>query len=221
MTELAKILNNPEDHYPDNFDTPERANALLTGLCQDAAKEIAKLQYEVDAIPAIKEERDSLASELLEQSRIIAMSAEREDSLRAELTQLKASIALDKMAENASKIGLDYEPAPAQPLAHCEAGPEYCQQCHLEDRSLALAAAVRYVKNNTPKLVADEICMALTTPPAQPAPVQDLPFGVGGGLVAIKTLLSRDPCIHANMAIEMIDAILKDHPAAQPGAKEG
>ena len=43
-----------------------------------------------------------------------------------------------------------------------------------------------------------------------------LPFGVGGGLVAIKTLLSRDPCIHANTAIEMIDAIFKEHPAAQP-----
>ena len=50
---------------------------------------------------------------------------------------------------------------------------------------------------------------------AQPAPVQDLPFGVGGGLVAIKTLLSRDPCVHANTAIEMIDAILKEHSAAQ------
>jgi hypothetical protein len=46
--------------------------------------------------------------------------------------------------------------------------------------------------------------------------VQDLPFGVGGGLVAIKTLLSRDPCVHANTAIEMIDAILKEHRAAQP-----
>jgi hypothetical protein len=111
MTDLTKILNNPEDHYPGNFDTPKRANALLTGLCQDAAMEIAKLQYEVDAIPAIKEERDSLASEVLEQSRIIAMGAEREDALRAELTRLKASIALDKMAENARELGLDYEPA--------------------------------------------------------------------------------------------------------------
>ena len=55
-----------------------------------------------------------------------------------------------------------------------------------------------------------------TSPPAQPAPVHDLPFGVGGGLVAIKTLLSRDPCVHANTAIEMIDAILKEHPAVQP-----
>jgi hypothetical protein len=35
-------------------------------------------------------------------------------------------------------------------------------------------------------------------------------------LVAIKTLLSRDPCVHANTAIEMVDAILKGHPAAQP-----
>jgi hypothetical protein len=120
MSDLTKILNNPEDYYPGNFDTPQRANALLTGLCQDAANEIAKLQ--------------------------------------AELTRLKASIALDKMAENARELGLSYEPAP----------------------------------------------------------VQGLPFGVGGGLVAIKTLLSRELCIHANTAIGMIDAILKEHPEAQP-----
>jgi hypothetical protein len=43
MTDLTKILNNPEEHYPGNFDTPQRANALLTGLCQDAAKEIERL----------------------------------------------------------------------------------------------------------------------------------------------------------------------------------
>jgi hypothetical protein len=51
-------------------------------------------------------------------------------------------------------------------------------------------------------------------------PVQGLPFGVGGGLVAIKTLLGRDPCVHANTAIEMIDAILKEHLAAQPAVQE-
>ena len=43
-------------------------------------------------------------------------------------------------------------------------------------------------------------------------PAQPLPFGVGGGLVAIKTLLSRDPCVHANTAIQMIDAILAEQP---------
>ncbi len=129
------------------------------------------------------------------------------------ITAIKQARALDKKAENARELGLDYEPVgqniciecanadswglpdkpacrscvsnsewkplnvssknpinpPAQPapvqepVAHCEAGPEHCQQCHLEDRSLALAAAVRYVKNNTPKLVSDEICMALAS----------------------------------------------------------
>jgi hypothetical protein len=107
---LVKILTNPEEHYPGNFDTPQRANALLTGLCQDAATEIERLNYEVDAIPAIKEERDALAAEVREQCRINGMSAEREDALRAELTRLKASIALDKKAENARELGLDYEP---------------------------------------------------------------------------------------------------------------
>ena len=47
---------------------------------------------------------------------------------------------------------------------------------------------------------------------------QSLPLGVGGGLVAIKTLLSRDPCAHATVAIQMIDAILAEHPA-QPQQK--
>jgi hypothetical protein len=75
MTDLIKILNNPEEHYPGNFDTPQRANALLTGLCQDAAKEIAKLQAEV-----------------LEQCRINGMSSEREDALRAEVERLNKAL---------------------------------------------------------------------------------------------------------------------------------
>jgi hypothetical protein len=99
------------------------------------------------------------------------------------ITAIKQARALDKKAKNARELGLDHEPV-QEPVAHCEAGPRHCQQCHLEDRSLALAAAVRYVQNNTPKLVSDEICMALTTPPAQPAPVQELqrysPNGEGG-----------------------------------------
>jgi len=53
---------------------------------------------------------DEAQAEVLEQCRIIAMGAEREDALRAELTRLKASIALDKMAENARELGLSYEP---------------------------------------------------------------------------------------------------------------
>jgi hypothetical protein len=67
------------------------------------------------------DEREALQDEVLEQCRIIAMGAEREDSLRAELTRLKASIALDKKAENARELGLDYEPAMTKPslIARC------------------------------------------------------------------------------------------------------
>jgi hypothetical protein len=61
-----------------------------------------------------------------------------------------------------------------EPVAHCEAGPEFCPVCRAETRSLALAAAVGYIQRNTPTLVWTEICNALaTTPPAQPAPVQE------------------------------------------------
>ena len=49
----------------------------------------------------------------------------------------------------------------------------------------------------------------LTITPLYTSPTaQSLPFGVGGGLVAIKTLLSRDPCAHANTTIQMIDSML-------------
>ncbi len=50
--ELIQRLNEPELYYPGNFDTPRRANALLSGLCQEAAdaleaadKRIAELDY--------------------------------------------------------------------------------------------------------------------------------------------------------------------------------
>jgi hypothetical protein len=62
---------------------------------------------------------DEAQAEVLEQCRINGMSAEREDALRAELTRLKASIALDKKAENARELGLDYEPA-VQERNFCE-----------------------------------------------------------------------------------------------------
>ena len=55
MITLTEILNNPEEHYPGNFDTPQRANALLTGLCQDAAIEIERLNK------ALADEREACA----------------------------------------------------------------------------------------------------------------------------------------------------------------
>ena len=41
MTTLIDRLKNPELHYPGNFDTPARANAVLMSLCQEAADALA------------------------------------------------------------------------------------------------------------------------------------------------------------------------------------
>ena len=124
------------------------------------------------------------------------------------------------------------QPAPVQePLSfNCSAGCGSCgvklqdfvthqTQAQEGDEWVVVATEPQVVSTccGSPVEVWDERKQDITasvdaTPPA--APVQDLPFGVGGGLVAIKTLLSRDPCVHANTAIEMIDAILSA-PAAQ------
>jgi hypothetical protein len=127
------------------------------------------------------------------------------------------------------------QPAPVQEPAwyHAECDdPDYSRFTQEKDEAFAIVSdkggyvtplyTVPFAAPVQEFLITDEKGRPMTfwggksTPPAaQPAPVQDLPFGVGGGLVAIKTLLSRDPCVHANTAIEMIDAILKEHPAAQ------
>ena len=48
MDDLVSRLNEPDVHYPANFDTPKRANAILSALCQEAADEIERLKAERD-----------------------------------------------------------------------------------------------------------------------------------------------------------------------------
>ena len=48
--ELIKRLNEPELYYPGNFDTPERANALLSGLCQEAADALAAADKRIEEL---------------------------------------------------------------------------------------------------------------------------------------------------------------------------
>ena len=62
--ELAAVLDAPEEHYPGNFDTPQRANAMLLCLAQEAADELRRL-HEVNA-------------ELVEELRNIASAKPRE-----------------------------------------------------------------------------------------------------------------------------------------------
>jgi len=142
-SELRAMINDAHElvkQEDDLYTTPPAAQPSV-----QEGRDWSLLEATQESLREHMAEIKRLQKEIIEQCRIIAMGAEREDSLRAEIKRLKA---------------------------------------------------------------------------AQPAPVQDLPFGVGGGLVAIKTLLSRDPCIHASTAIMMIDAILKEHPEAQPSVKE-
>ena len=63
---LADILDEPDVHYPGNFNTPKRANALLMGLAQEAADELRRLErINTDLLQALEiavlEEREACA----------------------------------------------------------------------------------------------------------------------------------------------------------------
>lgn len=52
---LAAVLDAPEEHYPGNFDTPQRANAMLLCLAQEAADELRRLHDLVQDLLEIAE----------------------------------------------------------------------------------------------------------------------------------------------------------------------
>lgn len=47
MSDIVEQLKEPELHYPGNFRTPLRANALLSFLCQEAAETIESLRQQL------------------------------------------------------------------------------------------------------------------------------------------------------------------------------
>ena len=76
--DITTILDNPEKVYPGNFDTPQRANAFLFGLCQEAAEEIKNLRGEIETLGAMYElaskQRDALMDE--QRAQVAAWRAE-------------------------------------------------------------------------------------------------------------------------------------------------
>jgi hypothetical protein len=112
-----------------------------------------------------------LQAEVLEQCRINGTSAEREDALRAELTRLKASIALDKMADNARELGLDYEPAvqEGRDWSLLEATQESLREHMAEIKRLKAAqtAPVKTYHDGKPWPVAPKPWVGLTDEEAQ------------------------------------------------------
>ena len=67
--DLAVVLYDPEKVFPGNFDTAERANALLFGLCQEAADEIRRLRANVQTLDAMFVLASSQRDELMDQQR--------------------------------------------------------------------------------------------------------------------------------------------------------
>ena len=67
MNDIVTVLNDPEKVYPGNFDTPQRANALLTGLCQEAAEEIKNLRGKIETLHAMYELASKQRDYLMEQ----------------------------------------------------------------------------------------------------------------------------------------------------------
>lgn len=52
--DIVDLLWEPEEFYPGNFNTPERACAFLFGLCQYASDEIKKLRAQLAELGAAK-----------------------------------------------------------------------------------------------------------------------------------------------------------------------
>jgi hypothetical protein len=109
---MVKILTNPEEHYPGNFDTPQRANALLTGLCQDAATELAQMQAEVERLnKALTWEQNRAERIGTHGPGCHTWGPAHYECLLREHERLKIETALNKMAENARELGLSYDDA--------------------------------------------------------------------------------------------------------------
>lgn len=67
--DITTILDNPEKVYPGNFDTSERANAFLFGLCQEAAEEIKNLRGKIETLGAMYELASKQRDQLMDQQR--------------------------------------------------------------------------------------------------------------------------------------------------------
>jgi hypothetical protein len=159
------------------------------------------------------------------ESGCITLDELREARAELDATNRQVEILSDALAESRREVAAikqarsarqEHEPEnePFVSLASVQERTDY--EVHLNHCNIGECEGVcKYLDDDCPALKHADMKAKWDRPTPPAAPVQDLPFGVGGGLVAIKTLLSRDPCVHANTAIEMIDAILKEHPAAQ------
>jgi hypothetical protein len=144
------------------------------------------------------------------------------DKIITDLEQAIAQDALDKMAENARELGLDYEPAPAHGYAHWEGRiKELMKQVGMPD-SVSIASAMKQLVNE------------MMQPAAQPAVQEGRDWSLLEAtqeslrehMAEIKRLQKEiiEQCRIIAMSAEREDALraeIKRLKAAQPGVKEG
>ena len=118
----------------------------------------------------------------------------KSDKAITALQSIISQDALDKKAENARELGLSYDDEPKIGCVNHD-----CDKCKAvqEGRDWSLLEATQ---ESLREHMAEIKRLRKALPPMH-----------SSGLVAIKTLLSRDPCTHAKVAIEMIDEMLKEN----------
>ena len=67
--EFADQLEDPERHFPGNFETEGKAVAALLCLCQDAAIEIRRMQERIETLHFFYEQAAAQRDKVMDQQR--------------------------------------------------------------------------------------------------------------------------------------------------------
>ena len=90
MQELIDQLNEPDKHFPGNFDTPKQANALLMCLCQEAAGVIKSQAAEIAELREMAENIGNLHSVTLDEySKLKTLCDQMGEALHFSYQELK------------------------------------------------------------------------------------------------------------------------------------
>ena len=102
MQELIDQLNEPDRHFPGNFDTPKQANALLMCLCQEAAEAIKAQSAEIaelrEQVFWLKAARSNIAV-VAENEKLKALCDQMGEALEEAMYSNSTEISIDKFSK--------------------------------------------------------------------------------------------------------------------------
>jgi hypothetical protein len=147
--------------------TRDCEHGRLKGKC-----DVCDLQAEVDMLKGALKEWSDKTDWVQETAQPLELGMHRADVLKQRIERLKASIALDKKAENARELGLSYDDEPKIGCVNHD-----CDKCKAVQESVAhqnWCASLTQLLLSHPPQPAPCNCKQ----PAQPAPVQE-PDAIG------------------------------------------